>query len=112
MKILPLSLPQNDRLCEVYKYQFSYFDWLKNYNLKHKFMIFSPVANLMHHPLHRFKGLGMRNLQYEMRICQKSHIKVTVYVWFKFLWIRRQQRNSSNRILNRIRNRILNRIEF
>ena len=24
-----------------------------------------------------FKGLGMRNLQYEMRICKKSHNKVT-----------------------------------
>ena len=24
-----------------------------------------------------FKGLGMRNLQYEIRICQKSHNKVT-----------------------------------
>ena len=37
-----------------------------------------------------FKGLGMRNLQYEMRICQKSHNNVskTVYVWFEFLWIR------------------------
>ena len=34
----------------------------------------------------------MRNLQYEMRICQKSHNNVTktVYVWFEFLWIRRQ----------------------
>ena len=33
----------------------------------------------------------MRNLQYKMRICQKSHNKVTktVYVWFEFLWIRR-----------------------
>ena len=30
------------------------------------------------------KGLGMRNLQHEMRICQKSHNKVkkTVYLWF------------------------------
>ena len=39
--------------------------------------------------IRHFKGLGMRNLQYEMRICQKSHNKVTktVYVWFKFLWI-------------------------
>ena len=38
-----------------------------------------------------FKGLGMRNLQYEMRISQKSYNKVTktVYVWFDFLWIRR-----------------------
>jgi hypothetical protein len=38
-----------------------------------------------------FKGLGMTNLQYEMRICQKSYNKVTktVYVWFEFLWIRR-----------------------
>ena len=36
-----------------------------------------------------FKGLGMRNLQYEMRICQKSHSKVsrTIYEWFDFLWI-------------------------
>ena len=34
-----------------------------------------------------FKGLGMRNLQYEMRICQKSNNKITktVYVWFAFL---------------------------
>ena len=38
-----------------------------------------------------FKGLGMRNLQYEMSICQKSHSKLTktVYVWSEFLWIRR-----------------------
>ena len=37
-----------------------------------------------------FKGLGMRNLQNEMRICQKSHIKVTktVYVRFEFLWLK------------------------
>ena len=38
-----------------------------------------------------FTGLGMRNFQYEMRIYQKSHNKVTktVQVWFEFLWIRR-----------------------
>ena len=42
------------------------------------------------------KGLGMRNLQYEMRICQKSHNKATkiVYVWFEFLWIRRYDMNT------------------
>ena len=42
------------------------------------------------HSIHHFKGLGMRNLQYEMRICQKSYNKVTktVYVWFEFLCIR------------------------
>ena len=30
-----------------------------------------------------FKGFGMRNLQYEIRICQKSHntVTITVYVW-------------------------------
>ena len=34
-----------------------------------------------------FKGLGMRNLHYEIRICQNSHKKVTmtIYVWFEFL---------------------------
>ena len=38
-----------------------------------------------------FKGLGMRNFQYEMRICHKSHNEVTKTVdeWFEFLWIRR-----------------------
>ena len=43
-----------------------------------------------------FKGLSMRNLQYEMRIGQKSHNKVTkaVYVWFEFLWIRRYNLHS------------------
>ena len=25
-----------------------------------------------------FKGLGMRNLQYEIRICQKQHTKVAM----------------------------------
>ena len=37
----------------------------------------------------------MRNLQYEMRICQKSHSKVTkpVYVWFELLWIRHYIQN-------------------
>jgi len=29
-----------------------------------------------------FEGLGMRNLQYEMRICQKSHNKVTKIVMY------------------------------
>ena len=43
-----------------------------------------------------FKGLGMRNLQYEIRTCQKSDNKVskTVYVWSEFLWIRRYYQNS------------------
>ena len=33
------------------------------------------------------EGLGMSNLQYEIRICQKSHNKVTmtVYVVVRFL---------------------------
>ena len=35
----------------------------------------------------RFKGLGIRNLQYQIIICQKSHNTVT-NVWFKFLWNR------------------------
>jgi hypothetical protein len=40
----------------------------------------------------------MRNLQYEMRICQKSHNKVTktVHVWFEFLWIRRYVNMKKN----------------
>ena len=52
--------------------------------------IFDNIIAWSPHILH-FKGLGMKNLQYEMRICQKSHSKVTktVYVWFEFLWIRR-----------------------
>ena len=39
----------------------------------------------------------MRNFQYEMRICQKIHNKVTktVYVWFEFLWIRRYLKSES-----------------
>ena len=28
-----------------------------------------------------FKGLGMTNLRYEVRICQKSHNKVTMAVY-------------------------------
>jgi hypothetical protein len=45
--------PSEPYFCERYKfkYQCSYFDWLENWDLKRKFMIFSPVANLMHHPL-------------------------------------------------------------
>ena len=33
-------------------------------------------------PLSRahFKGLDTRNLQYEIRICQKTHIKVTMSI--------------------------------
>ena len=37
--------------CKRYKYQCPHFNWLKNCVLKHKFMIFNPVANLMHYPL-------------------------------------------------------------
>ena len=30
-----------------------------------------------------FKGFGMRNLQYEIRICLKSHntVTITIYMW-------------------------------
>ena len=38
--------------------------------------IFDNIIAWSPHILH-FKGLGMRNLQYEMRICQKSHNKIT-----------------------------------
>ena len=33
---------------------------------------------------------NLKKMQYEMRVCQKSHNKVTktVYVWFEFLCIR------------------------
>ena len=47
-----LKMTSEPSFCERYRYQCSCFNWLKNYNLKCKFMIFSPVANLMHHPLH------------------------------------------------------------
>ena len=52
-------------------------------------MLFSMY--LYYHGLIYNNANGMRNLQYEMRICQKSHNKVTktVYVRFEFLWIRR-----------------------
>ena len=55
MKIQTFLAPRKDRLNLIFvkdiKFQCSYLDWLKNYNLKLKFMIFSPVANLMHHSL-------------------------------------------------------------
>ena len=37
-----------------------------------------------------FKGLDMRNLQYEIRIFQKVYNKVTITVWsyFEIHWIR------------------------
>ena len=34
----------------------------------------------MHTTVLPFKGLGMRNLQYEIMICQKNHNKVTKIV--------------------------------
>ena len=39
-------------------------------------MIIVPAPSIPH-----FKGLDMRNLQYEIRICQKSHNKVTKTVY-------------------------------
>ena len=57
LKIPTLSAPQNDRpepyFCERYGYQCLYFNCLQSYDLKCKFMIGSPVANLMHHPLYK-----------------------------------------------------------
>ena len=46
--------------------------------------ILVPAPSIPH-----FKGFGMRNLQYEIRICQKSHNTVTISVdvwtiWFEF----------------------------
>jgi hypothetical protein len=38
------------------------------------------------------KAIGIRNLEYEIRICQKNYIKgtvVTVYVWFGLTCIKR-----------------------
>ena len=40
--------------------------------------IIVPAPSIPH-----FKGLGMRNLQYEIRICQKSHNTVTITVNIK-----------------------------
>ena len=57
--------------------------WLYEY-----FQIILLYGHLLRSVLH-FKGLGMRTLQYEMRISLKSHNKVTktVYIWFECLWI-------------------------
>ena len=48
-----LSAPQNHCLNLIFVKDIEpiYSNWFKNYNIKRKFMIFSPVANLMHHPL-------------------------------------------------------------
>ena len=63
--------------CEKYKYQCSYINWLKNYDLKRKFVIFRPVPNLMHHPLNmntcKVACLFFFDLWY---ICQKTRNKI------------------------------------
>ena len=43
--------------------------------------------------IHHFKGLGMRNLRYEIRICQKIHNKASQDVHLKFV------RNFMNKTL-------------
>ena len=40
-------------------------------------MIISRLGNLSVSIIH-FKGLGMRNLQYKIKICQKSHNKISL----------------------------------
>ena len=71
--------PSEPYFCERYKYQCSYLNWLKNYNLKHKFMLFSPVQNLMHHPLPIFVG------EHKVKILSTtflaSNIKHPIFKW-------------------------------
>ena len=59
MKMRTLSAPQNNRLNLIFVKDIDISVHIligpKNYDLKCKFTIFSPVANLMHHPLHYFK---------------------------------------------------------
>ena len=77
----------------------SFFDIIKPRRIK-LLLKEEPFSSDPYFSILHFKGLGMINLQYEMRICQKSHDKVTktVYLWFKFLWVRRYFRSYA--ILN------------
>jgi hypothetical protein len=51
MKIQTLSAPQNDILNLIFVKDINISVPILDYDLEFKFMIFSPVANLMHHPL-------------------------------------------------------------
>ena len=93
-------------------------NWIKSYNIKHKFFHFCFFCKLTeltktdeymkpYFPaflwifldriivqapsICHFKGLGMRNLEYEIRICQKTHARVTIPVSMlsRFFWNRR-----------------------
>ena len=61
-----------------------------------------------------FKGLDMRNLQYEIRICQKSHNKVTmtVYIMVQFFMNKTLQTlcNKNSNLLFKVCNIKLNAI--
>ena len=96
-------------------------DWIKSYDMKHKFFCFCFFASYMNltiltktdesmkgyfpaiswisfdkiivqtPSISHFKGLGMRNLEYQIAICQKIHTKVTITMSMlsRFLWNRR-----------------------
>ena len=48
-----------------------------------KIQLLAAICSIVAPSILHFKGFGMRNLQYQIRICQKSHNTVTiaVYVW-------------------------------
>ena len=51
MKITTLSAPQKDGLNLIFVKDINIIVHISSCDLKRKFMICSPVANLMHHPL-------------------------------------------------------------
>ena len=63
--------------CEIYQCQCSYLNWFKRYDIKYKFVIFSPVANIGHQSLLAFWFLMSKPLFFSghRNVCRSLHTK-------------------------------------
>ena len=86
LKFLYIKIGQNMTctIDEVTSRLYLYFKvWFIKIRTIHKMKLWiSPDKIIVPAPsIPHFKGLGIRNLQYESRICQKSHNTVTITVY-------------------------------
>ena len=92
--------PSEPYFCEINKYQCSYFNWLQRCDLKRKFMISSPVANLMHHPPSmNFKNLYFRRFNYLSQYFNNVNNYQNRYFNEQFIRTVKGQNNFWNRML-------------
>ena len=72
---------------------------IKRYDHYHKYMSLKKIIIVQVPTIPHFKGLSMRNLQYEIRICQKQHTKVAMSTYANVVTVFLKQSLESPRLV-------------